>query len=132
MEGCLLFLKRIILAEIEDPHEIVAAKEDVVHIRPDEVLEDEALNVERLAHHEFAEGLLRFFVGRTEILAKIDNYIKKNGSRSLAIVGAGGTGKSALMARATPADPGVLSKCRDRLPLHWRHPGLFRWAQSPG
>ena len=33
-------LERIILDEIEHPHEIAAAKEDVVHIRPDEALDE--------------------------------------------------------------------------------------------
>ena len=88
-------LERIILDEIEHPHEVVPAEEEVAHIRPDEALDDEGL-----AHHKFAEERLRFFVGRTEMLANIADYLSDSGRRSLAIVGAGGTGKSALMARA--------------------------------
>jgi len=88
-------LARIIEDEIEHPHEIVAAEEEVVHIHP-----DEALDAEGLAHRKFAEERLRFFVGRTEMLAKIAGYLTDSARRSLVIVGAGGTGKSALMARA--------------------------------
>ncbi len=88
-------LAGIIQEEIEHPHEIVPAEEIKVHIRP-----DEALDKEGLAHHKFAEERLRFFVGRKEMLAIIADYLKDSGRRSQAIVGAGGTGKSALMARA--------------------------------
>ena len=88
-------LERIILDEIKHPHETVPAEEVVTHIRPDLALDDEGL-----AHHRFAEERLRFFVGRSEMLASIAGYLKGSGRRSLAIVGAGGTGKSALMARA--------------------------------
>jgi len=88
-------LKRIIEEEIKQPHKIVEAKEEGVHLRSEAALDDEGV-----AHRKFAEELLRYFVGRTDALAKIDDYIGKNESRSLAIVGAGGTGKSALLARA--------------------------------
>ena len=88
-------LERIILDEIEHPHAVVPAEEEVAHIRP-----DQALDAEGLAHHRFAEERLRFFVGRSEMLATIAGYLKDSRRRSLAIVGAGGTGKSALLARA--------------------------------
>jgi len=88
-------LERIILEEVKDPHEIVPAEKEVPHIRPDKILDAEGR-----AHHKFAEERLRFFVGRTEMLAKIAGYLSKSTRRSLVIVGAGGTGKSALMARA--------------------------------
>ncbi|MCX6036266.1 MAG: ATP-binding protein, partial [Chloroflexi bacterium] len=88
-------LAHILLEEIERPHEIIPAKEMVVHIQP-----DEALDAEGLVHHKFAEERLLFFVGRTEMLAEIADYLKASGHRSLAIVGAGGTGKSALIAKA--------------------------------
>lgn len=88
-------LSRIILAEIEHPHEIVSAEKVVIHIRP-----HEAQDAEGLAHHKFAEERLRFFVGRTDMLAKIAAHLNQGGNRSLAIVGGGGTGKSALMAKA--------------------------------
>jgi WD40 repeat protein len=88
-------LERIILDEINHPHEVAPAEKVVVHIRP-----DEKLDAEGLAHHTFAEERLRFFVGRTEMLANIADYLSDSGCRSLAIVGAGGSGKSALLARA--------------------------------
>jgi hypothetical protein len=88
-------LSRIILDEIEHPHPIATAEEEVVHIRPDEALDNEGL-----AHRQFAEARLRFFVGRTDMLARIAGYLKDSQHRALAIVGAGGTGKSALMAKA--------------------------------
>jgi hypothetical protein len=88
-------LARIIEDEMEHPHEVVPAEVEVIHIRPDKVLDDEGL-----AHRRFAEERLRFFVGRSEMLANIAGHLKDSGRRSLAIVGAGGTGKSALMAMA--------------------------------
>jgi hypothetical protein len=87
-------LSRIILGEIEHPHRL-AAQEELPHIRPDKALDDEGR-----AHHEFAEERLRFFVGRLEMLAKIAGYLKEGAHCTLAIVGGGGTGKSALMAKA--------------------------------
>ena len=88
-------LERTILDEIGHPHAVVPAEEEVAHIRP-----DQALDAEGLAHHRFAEERLRFFVGRSEMLATIAGYLKDSPRRTLAIVGAGGTGKSALLARA--------------------------------
>ncbi len=88
-------LERIILAEIERPHEIAPIEADKVHIRPDDLLDSEGR-----AHHTFAEERLRFFVGRREILAQIADHLKDGRRRALAIVGGGGTGKSALLAKA--------------------------------
>jgi hypothetical protein len=88
-------LGRIIQQEIEHPHEALLTEEVRIHISP-----DVALDAEGLAHHRFAEERLRFFVGRTETLANIANYLRDNHHRSLAIIGGGGTGKSALMSKA--------------------------------
>ena len=94
-------LSRIILDEIEHPHEIVPAEEAAAHIRPDQALDDEGL-----AHQRFAEERLRFFVGRSEMLAKIAGYLHgqrtpqpgdRRGRRH-GQVGADGQGH--------PADPG--------------------------
>ena len=120
-------LERIILDEIEHPHEVVPAEEDVAHIRP-----DQALDAEGLAHHRFAEERLRFFVGRSEMLANIAGYLTRQRTpqpgdrrgRRHGQVGADGQGH--------PADPGVASERGDRLPLHRRHPRLFRRAQPAG
>ena len=87
-------LSSIILDEIEHPHSITA-EEETVHIQP-----SAALDAEGHAHHKFAEDHLRIFVGRQDILAKITSYFSTGGRRCLTIVGAGGTGKSTLIARA--------------------------------
>ena len=88
-------LANIIEHEIQHPHEIATAEEEIVHIQPAEALDEEGI-----AHRKFAEERLRFFVGRSEMLTNLAEYLTDNSRRSLAIVGAGGTGKSALMARA--------------------------------
>lgn len=88
-------LSKVILSEIEHPREALATAKASTHIQP-----DPALDVEGLAHHKFAEERLRFFVGRTEMLAKISDHLRENGHRILGFVGGGGTGKSALMAKA--------------------------------
>lgn len=88
-------LSRIILDEIEHPHEIFELEEKGFHIRPDQMLDTEGL-----AQYRFAEERLRFFVGRTEMLANIEQYLQNNQHHILAIVGAGGSGKSALLSRA--------------------------------
>ena len=87
-------LSRIILAEIERPH-APAALQAAAHLKTDPLLDGEGL-----AHQRFAEERLRFFVGRSDILGKLAAYLTASGRRSLAVVGAGGTGKSALMAKA--------------------------------
>ncbi|KPL70769.1 hypothetical protein ADN00_18000 [Ornatilinea apprima] len=87
-------LERIILTQIARPR-VGDAHEGPVHIRPDDVLDEEGR-----AHWEFAEKRLRFFVGRTNILKQIAGHLKEGGHHTLAVVGGGGTGKSALLARA--------------------------------
>lgn len=88
-------LERIILEEIENPTVPESIKKIEYKIKPDLLLDNEGL-----AHHQFAEERLRIFVGRTEILEKIANYLNNPQGRALAIVGVGGTGKSALTAKA--------------------------------
>ena len=87
-------LSHIILDEIEHPHSINAV-EETVHIQP-----SAALDAEGQAHRKFAEDHLKIFVGRQDILAKISSHLSAGGRRSLVVVGAGGTGKSTLIARA--------------------------------
>ena len=53
-----------------------------------------------LAQRQFAEERRRFFVGRETIRAKITDYLRQPERRTLVILGEGGTGKSALMAKA--------------------------------
>ena len=65
------------------------------HITPDEVLDEEGR-----AHHEVAEGHVAHFVGREDVLDRTSDYIRGTDPHPLVLVGDGGTGKSALMARA--------------------------------
>ena len=88
-------LSSTILSEIEHPAGVPTASAAAMHLRPDAKLDSEGL-----AQHAFAEERLRFFVGRTEMLARIAEYVKTSQRGCLGIVGEGGTGKSALMARA--------------------------------
>jgi len=55
---------------------------------------------ENQAHEEFGEDRARFFVGRAAILDTIRKHINSGKRHPLAIIGAPGSGKSALMARA--------------------------------
>ncbi len=88
-------LSNIILSEIEHPAGVPTTSAVQKHIQPDAMLDADGL-----AHLAFAEERLRFFVGRTEMLARIADYILDSQRRCLGIVGEGGSGKSALMARA--------------------------------
>ncbi len=87
-------LSRIILEEIEHPHSITALEETVL------IQSSPALDAEGLAHRKFAEERLRVFVGRQDVLAKIASHLSAGERRCLTVVGAGGTGKSTLFARA--------------------------------
>lgn len=75
-------LERVILSEIAKIEQI------------------DPLQREMIAHQAFAEQRARIFVGRGDILDKIEVYLKSNNSNCLAIWGKSGTGKSALMAKA--------------------------------
>lgn len=97
-EALFRFLANVILAELDHPHEIEAQIEKTTHLLPCEPLDE--TDVEGPAHRKFAEERLAFFVGRTVILKDISNYLENSGRRILAIAGAGGTGKSALLAKA--------------------------------
>jgi WD40 repeat protein len=55
---------------------------------------------ENQAHDEFGEDRARFFVGRAAILDTIREHINSGTLHPLAIIGAPGSGKSALIARA--------------------------------
>ena len=88
-------LGRVILAEFDHPHPLPDKEQRVIHIRPDSALDDEGL-----AHHAFAEERLAYFVGREDILGEINDYVQSRHRQLLVISGAGGTGKSALLAKA--------------------------------
>jgi hypothetical protein len=88
-------LGRVILAEVDHPHALFEEEEKTEHIRPSAVLDAEGL-----AHHAFAEERLTYFVGRGKILDEISAYLTGGDSHIVAVLGEGGTGKSALMAKA--------------------------------
>ncbi len=88
-------LAHIIQEETRRPQTTTLADDIALYIKT-----NAALDAEGLAQHIFAEEHLRFFVGRTEMLAIIADYLKEDTRHSLAIVGAGGSGKSALVAKA--------------------------------
>ncbi len=89
------FLERIILEEINNPD-----TKSKVESKPQKINVSKYWDSEGNAHHSFAEERLKFFVGRTEILEIINNYIYSNENQVFGIVGTGGTGKSALIAKA--------------------------------
>lgn len=88
-------LGRVIRAEIKQPHTF-----KVAHKKQDHINQNEFLDEEGLIQHAFAENRLEFFVGRKGILEKIGAFLTSGESKMLAIIGKGGTGKSALMAKA--------------------------------
>ena len=88
-------LARTILQEIEQPTVLPAAPDEKLRVSP-----DDRLDAEGRAHRDFANGLVRFFVGRVAPRRAIRDYLAGKGERTLAVVAAGGTGKSALMAKA--------------------------------
>lgn len=61
---------------------------------------DDLLDAEGDAHRRFAEERRRFFVGRAVALEEIDAYLDGTEPIPLVLHGAGGTGKSALLAEA--------------------------------
>ncbi|MBE0686158.1 MAG: DUF4062 domain-containing protein [Anaerolineaceae bacterium] len=92
------FLERIILEEINNPHTKSKGESKLLKIEVSKYRDSEGN-----AHHAFAEERLKFFVGRTEILENIDHYLQSNENEVLGIVGTGGTGKSALIAKTVEA-----------------------------
>ncbi|HNS50063.1 MAG TPA: DUF4062 domain-containing protein [Anaerolineae bacterium] len=86
-------LARVIQAEIEHPHQVTAAGEET--IRPDPALDEEGH-----AHQRFAGERRQHFVGREALLARIAAHLSGGSRRTLGVTGAGGCGKSALMAQA--------------------------------
>jgi hypothetical protein len=88
-------LSKTMLAEIENP--TLDTSVDAAQVR---VESNPNLDEEGLAHHAFAQDRLQFFVGRDIILEAIKAYLKGTTRETLAINGKGGTGKSALVAKA--------------------------------
>ena len=59
------------------------------------------LEAERNTQEEFRDDRCKGFVGREEILSRINEYLRGDERKVLAVIGEGGSGKSALMAQAT-------------------------------
>ena len=59
------------------------------------------LVAEQQAQQQFRDDRCRHFAGREETLATIDAYLDGDENRVMALIGPGGSGKSALMAQAT-------------------------------
>ena len=93
---------------------------------------DEGLDAEGRAHCDFANGLLRFFVGREAPRRAIRDYLAGEGGRPLAVVAAGGAGKSALMAKALEEAKGAHPERAVHLPLHRRDTVLLGRPQPAG
>ena len=60
----------------------------------------DSLDAEITAHETFGEDRARIFIGQADILKAIEKYTSGNDPHPLAIWGASGSGKSALMAKA--------------------------------
>ena len=81
--------------------------EDVYHSLSGKILEEIAqleevdpLEEEIAVHNSFGKNGAKFFIGRTEILQTIAEYIKGKCQHLLAIFGESGSGKTALVAKA--------------------------------
>lgn len=59
------------------------------------------VEAEQQAQQHFRDDRCRHFAGREETLAAIDSYLNGDDSRVMALIGSGGSGKSALMAQVT-------------------------------
>ena len=60
----------------------------------------DSLDAEIAAHKTFGKDRARIFIGRADILKSINDYIIGKDNHPLAVWGASGSGKSALMAKA--------------------------------
>lgn len=88
-------LSTLIMDEVAHPHTIVQEEKKKILLPLDPLLDEEGL-----AHQQFAEEKIEFFIGRTQVLQNIAAYLKDNSKKLFGIVGAGGTGKTAVMAKA--------------------------------
>lgn len=61
--------------------------------------EEKPLEAELDLHESFVENRTRLFVGRTELLDKLNEYVESDSNKILAVYGTPGCGKSALLAK---------------------------------
>ncbi len=73
----------------------------VITAQLDGLEEGTPLEAEQQAHRTFRDDRCRHFAGREETLSAIDEYLDSDENRVMAIIGPGGSGKSALMAQVT-------------------------------
>jgi telomerase protein component 1 len=66
---------------------------------PEEILPPDELAVERSYHEAFIETRVQRFIGRADLLGRMSDYASGDGQSVLAVVGAPGSGKSALLAK---------------------------------
>lgn len=82
-------------------NDVYLALEAVILRQLEEIDEQGPLDQEIAAHSMFATERTRFFVGRTDALKRIDDYLKQDSDRAVLVVnGHSGCGKTALLARA--------------------------------
>jgi WD40 repeat protein len=72
----------------------------VIHDELTKAVSLDPLDAENLAHREFGEERLKFFIGRTEPLQAIRAYLETQAGHPFVLHGEPGTGKSTLVARA--------------------------------
>ena len=80
--------------------DVYASLAAVIQQSIDELEEKDPLEQEVDTHTEFGQDRARVFIGRTQPLQEIQNYISGTESFPLTIWGESGSGKSALMARS--------------------------------
>lgn len=80
--------------------DVYAALSTVILAEIERMDSRDAIQREMEAHAAFAQDRARFFVGRVAILETIGDYIRGTDAHPLGVFGEGGSGKSALMARA--------------------------------
>lgn len=80
--------------------DVLASLSRVMLAEMKEIAEMDPVEAERAGHEAFGRERARFFFGRYDALARIDDYLAGSGGAPLGLFGASGSGKSALMARA--------------------------------
>lgn len=94
-EAVWISLSRIIQTELNNPQKLLEEIGSQAIIQSDPILDEEGL-----VHRNFANQHLEHFVGRRDILAEIQDYLKISEKKILVVAGQGGSGKSTLTAKA--------------------------------